>query len=166
MINLRTGEIPVAGALRTANVDLCEFHELDGLRLAVELNQVNLAVGRALWNRFGDIRTVAVNLHLKFPFAVIGGVLAIPTYEEGRITSGTGMKSTTHLILRAIDRLSRAGGRRTEADAAHLLEGVAIVVYDPDTATLEPNIPAVGSGLRWDEFIEAMVSAYQARFGE
>jgi hypothetical protein len=166
MRGLRTGELPVAGALRTANVDLCEFHELDGLRLAVELKPVNLAVGRALWNRFGDIRTVAVNLHLKFPFAVIGGVLAIPTYEEGGPGGNAARRPTTHLIQRAIDRLARAGGRLREADAAHLLEGVAVVVYDPDTATLEPTLPAAGSGLRWDEFIEAMVAAYQARFGD
>ena len=77
----QVGERRVSGALRPANVDVSELHELDGLRLAVELKPVNLAVGRAIWNRFGDLRTVAVNLHLKFPFAVIGGVLVIPTYE-------------------------------------------------------------------------------------
>jgi len=76
------GERKVAGALRTTNADVSEIHPLDGLRLAVELKPVNLAVGRAIWNRFGDLRTFAVNLHLKFPFAVVGGVLVIPTYEE------------------------------------------------------------------------------------
>jgi len=48
-------------------------HELDGLRLAVEIKPVNLAVGRALWNRCGDILAFAVNLYLKFPFAVVRG---------------------------------------------------------------------------------------------
>ncbi|RWF57823.1 MAG: hypothetical protein EOS50_05320 [Mesorhizobium sp.] len=79
---LVTEEQKVAGALRTANADVSESHTLDGLRLAVELKPINLAVGRALWNRFGDIRTFAVNIHLKFPFAIVGGVLVIPTYEE------------------------------------------------------------------------------------
>jgi hypothetical protein len=76
------GERTVSGALRSTRADVSEIHETDGLRLAVELKPVNLAVGRAIWNRFGDIRTFAVNLHLKFPFCVVGGVLAIPTYEE------------------------------------------------------------------------------------
>src|SRR6516164_9683465 len=76
------GERKVSGALRTVNADVSEIHPIDGLRLAVELKPVNLAVGRAIWNRFGDIRTFAVNLHLKFPFCVVGGVLVIPTYEE------------------------------------------------------------------------------------
>ena len=79
---LVTEEQKVAGGLRTANADVSESHVLDGLRLAVELKPINLAVGRAIWNRFGDIRTFAVHIHLKFPFAVVGGVLVIPTYEE------------------------------------------------------------------------------------
>jgi hypothetical protein len=147
--------------LRTVNADVSQLHALDGLRLAVEIKPVNLAVGRAIWSRFGDIRTFAVNLHLKFRFAVIGGVLAIPTWEmmpKGR------RKSTIPLIQRAVRRLVRAGGRKTEGDADHLLESIAVVVYDPDTAQLHPSLPAVGSGLRWDEFIETLAVAYESRF--
>jgi hypothetical protein len=186
---LITEERAVAGALRTTNADVSQTHELDGLRLAVELKPVNLAVGRAIWNRFGDIRTFAVNLHLKFPFAVVGGVLVIPTYEAAKgkpvgeeLEEGdeqelgddeqedqppdpvTGRKSTVHLIERAIERLVRAGGRRSEAEAPHLLEGIAVVVYDPDTATISLDLPAPGTGLRWEEFVEALVTAYRARF--
>src|SRR3979411_1115379 len=32
--------------------------------------------------RTADLRTFAVNIHLKFPFAVLGGILVIPTWEE------------------------------------------------------------------------------------
>ena len=138
---------------------------LDGLRLAVEIKPVNLAVGRAIWNRFGDIRTFAVNLHLKFPFAVVGGVLAIPTWEAAKTRgAATVRKPTIHLIQRAVSRLVRAGGRKTEGDAAHLLEGIAVVVYDPDTARLHSTLPAPGSGLRWDECIEMLATAYESRF--
>ena len=140
------GEREVAGALRSAQVDVSETHRLDGLRLAVELKPVNLAVGRAIWNRFGDIRMTAVNLHLKFPFAVVGGVLAIPSYE---MTPKGVKKSTTHLIARAINRLERAGGRRTEGDAAHLLEGVGVLVYDPDTGAIDDDLPPRTSMVRW-----------------
>jgi hypothetical protein len=197
------GERKVAGALRTTNADVSETHELDGLRLAVELKPVNLAVGRAIWNRFGDLRTFAVNLHLKFPFAVVGGVLVIPTYEETGTKAAAeaeateaevaesgdsteideaeeeiqmappadppagllaGQKSTRHLIERAVARLIRAGGRKTEADAAHLLEGIAVVAYDPATGRIDENLPARGSGLRWDEFTDNLAEAYEARF--
>jgi hypothetical protein len=193
------GERKVSGALRSVNADVSEIHPTDGLRLAVELKPVNLAVGRAIWNRFGDIRTFAVNLHLKFPFCVVGGVLAIPTHEaigsrkeieeevadepslseqvdeasleivvpveaDDSVPQTITHKSTIHLINRAVARLVRAGGRRTEGDAPHLLEGIAVVVYDPDAGTLHQELPAAGSGLRWSEFVDSIATTYQSRF--
>ena len=159
----------MAGALRTANADLSEPHPLDGLRLAIEIKPINLAVGRAIWNRFGDIRTFAVNIHLKFPFAVVGGILVIPTFEWGEARDDSGMKAevrkpTLHLIERAIERLDRAGGRRSEADSPHLLEAIAVIVYDPDIRRLREDIPPPGSGLRWEEFIAELAASYRARF--
>lgn len=77
-----------------------------------------------------------------------------------------GRKSTLHLIERAIDRLIRAGGRRSEAEAAHLLESIAVVVYDPETAAIDQELPKPGSGLRWEEFVAALVTSYRARFEE
>lgn len=196
---LVTHEQKVAGGLRTANADVSESHHLDGLRLAVELKPINLAVGRAIWNRFGDIRTFAVNIHLKFPFAVVGGVLVIPTYEESGTKAAKSAevkeqaeaegdtpaeiaydvavaeaaelapakpsrRSTLHLIERAIERLVRAGGRKSEAESSHLLESIAVVVYDPETGVLDAEMPKPGSGLRWDEFVTALATSYRARF--
>lgn len=180
--SIDVGDRMIKGALGTVNVDVSELHPTDGLRLAVEIKPVNLAVGRAIWNRFGDIRTFAVNLHLKFPFAVVGGVLAIPTFEwsggrpidpenpdsdlgvSGGNDAALTRRPTTGLVKKAISRLVRAGGRRTEGDAPHLLEAIAVVVYDPDTQTLSDTLPPKGSRLRWDEFIEDLAQAYEARF--
>jgi hypothetical protein len=164
-MRLRPGEHAVAGALRVVQADLSEMHALDGLRLAVEIKPVNLAVGRAIWNRFGDIRTFSVNLHLKFPFAVVGGLLVVPTSESVTSRDGTlSARSTRHLISRAASRLSRAGNRRSEGDAPHLLEAVALVVYEPETGQLDQDLPAPGSGLRWSEFVLDLVQAYRGRF--
>lgn len=154
-------ETKVAGALRTVQADVSESHRLDGLRLAVEIKPVNLAVGRAIWNRFGDIRTFAVNIHLKFPFAVVGGVLAVPSYEQ--MPNGR-KKTTLPLIERAVERLRRAGGRESEAGAPHLLEAIGVLVYDPDTSQLDDSMPPHGSGLRWDEFVQTLAETYQVRF--
>ncbi|MGI9539775.1 MAG: hypothetical protein ACR2N6_06475 [Miltoncostaeaceae bacterium] len=166
MSHAHAGERDVGGALRVARADLSEMHPLDGLRLGVELKPVHLAVGRNLWNRFGDIRTFAVNLHLKFPFAVVGGVLTVPSYEWVKRGGRAERKSTIGLIERAVDRLSRAGGRRNEGDAPHLLEAAAVVVFDPDADRLLDDTPPPASGLRWDEFVESMAGAYDARFGD
>ena len=160
------GEREVGGGLRTVQADVSEMTARNGLSLAVEIKPVHLAVGRAIWNRFGDIRTFAVNIHLKFPFAVIGGIMTLPTEE--RLVSGNDLnwKPTTTLIARAADRFARAGNRRTEAEAAHLLEGIAIVAFDHRTGEIDTSVPPPGKGLRWNEFIDAMASAYDARFVE
>lgn len=158
------GERDVSGALRVVRADVSEMHHLDGLRLAIEIKPVNAAVGRAIWNRFGDIRTFAVNLHLKFPFAVVGGVLTLPTYEWVKSRGQSRKKPTTDLVMRAVQRLARAGGREKEGDAPHLMEGVWVLLYDPDTLQVDPNVPPQGVGLRLDEFIDNIVSAYEGRF--
>lgn len=160
------GERAVGGGLRTVKADLSEVAELDGVRLAVEIKPVHLAVGRAVWNRFGDIRTFAVNVHLKFPFAIVGGILTLPTTERTKSGDDAHWKSTTHLVERAVRRFMRAGGRETEGDAPHLLEGIAVVAFDRETGVMDPELPPVGCGLRWDEFIDQIADAYDARFGE
>jgi len=160
------GEREVGGGLRNVKADVSETSEIHGLTLAVEIKPVHLAVGRAIWNRFGDVRTFAVNVHLKFPFAVVGGILTLPTTERVRSGDDTDWKSTSHLVSRAVARFVRAGGRETEGDAPHLLEGIAVIAFDRETGAIEPDLPPVSSGLRWDEFIDSMAEAYVARFGE
>jgi hypothetical protein len=160
------GEREVGGGLRNVKADISEISPIHGLTLAVEIKPVHLAVGRAIWNRFGDVRTFAVNIHLKFPFAVVGGILTLPTTERIRSGDDTNWKSTSHLVSRAVARFIRAGGRETEGDAPHLLEGIAVVAFDRETGAIEPDVPPVSSGLRWDEFIDSMAEAYVARFGE
>ena len=181
--------------MRTVNADVADSHELDGLRLAIELKPVNLAVGRAIWNRFGDLRAFAVNIHLKFPFCVVGGVLTVPTKDligtkaahdaeeiEGQIEDGEipivessgpsaqaigsalRFQPTEHLIKKAIERLKRSGGRENEAGAAHHLEAIAVVAYDPETATIDKSLPGLGSGLSWQEFLDQLARMYSLRF--
>jgi hypothetical protein len=69
-------------------------------------------------------------------------------------------------MSRAVARFIRAGGRETEGDAPHLLEGITVVAFDRETGAIEPDLPPVESGLRWEEFIGSVAEAYGARFGE
>jgi hypothetical protein len=68
------------------------------------------------------------------------------------------------LIVRLIKRLEKTRRRETEADPPHLLEAVAVIVYDPDTATIHPDLPRPGAGFRWDEFVSIMAETYDVRF--
>lgn len=162
ILNPTSGETPVAGGLRTAQSDVTEAHPLDGIRLAVEIKPSYRAIGRAIWNRYGDVRTFAVNLHLKFPFAVVGGIQVLPTIDVE--DDGTHI-DTRRYIERAARRLSRIRPRGTEADADHLVEAFGLLAFDPLTAELDPEIPPFDSSLRLSEFVDALVRAYDTRFG-
>lgn len=163
--NAFAGERQVGGGLKEVKADLSEMTATDGLTLAVEIKPVHLAVGRAIWNRFGDIRTFAVNIHLKFPFAVVGGVMTLPTTERTKSKTDQTWKTTVHLVERAVARFVRAGGRLTEGASPHLLEGIAVVVFDTETGAIRDDLPPATTGLRWEEFIDALAVAYSARFG-
>lgn len=160
------GERKVGGGLRSVNADLSEMTPENGLTLAIEIKPVHLAVGRAIWNRFGDIRSFAVNIHLKFPFAVVGAVTTYPTKERVTSRNDTKWKSTEHLIARAVARFRKAGGRDREDQAPYLLEGTAVVVFDHETGEIHPTLPPKDTGLRWDEFVDRLVEQYLLRFVE
>jgi hypothetical protein len=95
-----------------------------------------------------------------------GTDVSSPEPEETVAAASTAprRKDTRPLIKRAVARLVRAGGRRTEADAPHLLEGIAVVIYDPESGSIDADLPPPGSGLRWSEFIDTLVASYEARF--
>lgn len=160
------GERKVGGGLRAVNADLSEMTAENGLTLAIEIKPVHLALGRAIWNRFGDIRSFAVNIHLKFPFAIVGAVTTYPTEE--RVASGRDdrWKSTEHLIARAIGRFRKVGTRDREDQAPYLLEGTCVVVFDHRSGDIHPSLPPPGEGLRWDEFVDRLVEQYVLRFVE
>jgi hypothetical protein len=81
-------------------------------------------------------------------------------------SKGVVRKDTRGVIKRAVLRLARAGGREKESDAAHLMDGMWVLVYDPDTTTVDPDVPPRGNRLRLEEFLDDLVKAYEARFAE
>jgi len=155
----RAGEIAIAGALSRPRVDVSETSLEDGLKLGIEIKTVNEAAGRAMWNRVGDLRSFAVNYHLKFPYAVCGGVITVPDEMPGE-------KNLLSLIRRVERVLARVNGRPDEGSAPHRLEAIAFLVYRCRTPRIElhPDLPSAESGLRYEPFITALVSAYEARF--
>lgn len=56
--------------------------------------------------------------------------------------------------------------RTQSAIQVSLLEAIGVIVYDPDTAELDAELPPEDSGLRWSEFVQRLATAYEARFEE
>lgn len=156
-IRLETGERRFIGGLAGAQIDAHEASEKDGLRVGIEIKTVNEAAGRAMWNRVNDLRSFAVNFHWKFPFAVLGGLIAMPNQIPGE-------PNLTVLIQRVSEVLERVNGRPNEAAPGHLLEAACLLVYDRGTRELDPSLPAVASQLRYDNFLEMIGQGYRARF--
>ncbi len=155
----RAAEVAIAGALSRPRVDVSETSLEDGLKLGIEIKTVNEAAGRAMWNRVGDLRSFAVNYHLKFPYAVCGGVITVPDVMPGEPNLG--------VLIRRVERvLARVNGRPDEGSAPHRLEAIAFIVYrcSEGGAELHPDLPTRSSGLRYDQFVDALVAAYEARF--
>lgn len=155
----RAAEVAIAGALSRPRVDVSETSLEDGLKLGIEIKTVNEAAGRAMWNRVGDLRSFAVNFHLKFPYAVCGGVITVPDAMPGE-------PNLIPLIRRVERVLARVNGRPDEGSAPHRLEAIAFIVYQcgADGVALHPDLPSEASGLRYPQFLDALVAAYEARF--
>jgi hypothetical protein len=155
----RAAEVAIAGALSRPRVDVSETSLEDGLKLGIEIKTVNEAAGRAMWNRVGDLRSFAVNYHLKFPYAVCGGVITVPDMMPGE-------PNLIPLIRRVERVLARVNGRPDEGSAPHRLEAIAFIVYrcGPTRIELHPDLPSESSGLRYPQFLDALVAAYEARF--
>jgi|SRR5947209_5452326 len=49
LVNAFAGEREIGGGHRSVKADVSEVSETDGLKLAVEIKPVHLAVGRAIW---------------------------------------------------------------------------------------------------------------------
>jgi hypothetical protein len=52
----------------------------------------------------------------------------------------------------------------SEADPPHLMEGVAVVAYDPISATIWDEVPELGTHLRWESFVADLADSYRSRF--
>jgi hypothetical protein len=78
-------------------------------------------------NRFGDLTTEAITLHLRFPFAVVGCLYVMP--ERSFTEKGSLMKIST--FERAAHLYGTITGRRIYGDPAEKFEDVTLMLHTP-----------------------------------
>jgi len=67
------------GGLGPKKVDVSYSDEQHGLLLAVSIKSINFApFGKNLKNRFADLCTEAITLHMRFPYSVICALFVFP----------------------------------------------------------------------------------------
>ncbi len=150
---VEVGPVRVIGGVRPQNFDV--GYRPDGIRFAFDSKTLNdtSSVGKNWQNMVNDLATEATTVHTRFPQAVVAFMVVIPT------PCLTGL--TQRSMIETLERLSR----RTGIDQPHhLAEAISLVLWDPTTGTIAPNIPHPTSQIRIERFSELVEAAYVERY--
>lgn len=151
---VEVGPVRIVGGVRPQNFDV--GYRPDGVRVAFDSKTLNdrKSVGKNYQNMINDLATEATTVHARFPSAVVGFIVAIPSpaLVEGAVTSAL------------IGTLTRLGGRTLVDEAPHRAEALSLIIWDPESGYVSPDRPAPDSALRIERFSEVLEAAYRDRF--
>ena len=147
------GDVRVIGGVRPQNFDV--VYRPDGVRFAFDAKTLNgLDSVRKNWqNMVNDLSTEATTVHSRFPYAIVGFLVAIPS-ESLKGTQRTA-------IVETLERLARRVG---VSDAVYMAEIIALVLWDPHTGEIDHDFPKRESILRIEKFSEKVESIYVNRY--
>jgi len=122
------GEKAFQGGLGPKKVDVSYSDEQHGLQLAVSIKSINFApFGKNLKNRFGDLLTEAITLHLRFPYSVICMLFAFPLASHADVTKGRRIST----FARAMKLFATVSGRKDYTDPGEKFENVTLMLFEP-----------------------------------
>jgi hypothetical protein len=124
------GERAFQGGLGPKKVDVSYSDEQHGLLMAVSIKSINFApFGKNLKNRFGDLLTEAITLHLRFPYSIVCMLFAFPQASDKDITKIRTMST----FGRATKLFATVSGRRDYTDPGEKFENVTMMLFQPVT---------------------------------
>ena len=122
------GERAFQGGLGPKKVDVTYSDEQHGLLLAVSIKSINVPpFGKNLKNRFADLCTEAITLHMRFPYSVICALFAFPLSADLDVTPGRPVST----FRRAMKLLSTISGRANYTDPGEKFESIALLLFQP-----------------------------------
>jgi len=71
------------------------------------------------------------------------------------------LKPQEQAIIRTLERL---GSRDDELDQPHLAEAIAMVIWNPDDGSIDPESPPRDSGLRLESMADRIAPRYLDRY--
>jgi len=150
---VEVGQVRIVGGVRPQAFDV--GYRPDGPRLLFDSKTLNdLKSVRKNWqNMINDLATEATTAHSRFPFAIVGFLIAIPEpcIPERQYAP---LKET----------LERMAGRTGTEEQPHLAEAISLVIWDPATGQISSTMPPEDSPLRLQKFGEAVEQVYLARY--
>jgi hypothetical protein len=150
---MEVGKTRIVGGIRPQNYDAA--YRPDGPRIVFDSKTLNdVSSVRKNWqNMVNDLATEAATVHTRFPYCIVAFVVALPAPAVP--------PAQRRDIVRTLERL---GSRKDELDQNHLAEAIALVLWDPVTGLIDPNVPDVGSNLRLDTMHERVYPHYVDRY--
>lgn len=150
---VEVGPVRIIGGVRPQNFDV--GYRPDGVRFAFDSKTLNdrSSIGKNWQNMINDIATEATTVHSRFPYAVVGFMVIYPKPAV----------SAAHLSA-TIGTLERLGGRTLVDEPQHRAEAMSLVVWDPETGTIDAEVPPKGSPLRIECFSGHVEASYVTRY--
>lgn len=118
------------GGLGSKRVDVSYADDRHGLLMAVSIKSINFPkFGKNLKNRFSDLCTEAITLHMRFPYSVVCALFAFPlSADSDSIHPG---KTT---FKRAIKLFATISGREEYTSPGEKFENITMMLYEPVSA--------------------------------
>lgn len=124
------GEKAFQGGLGPKRVDVTYADEQHGLLFAVSIKSITTPpFSKNLKNRFGDLCTEAITLHMRFPYSVVCCLFAFPSEADLDITQGRPVST----FRRALKLMSTISGREQYTDPGEKFESVTMMLFQPVT---------------------------------
>ncbi len=159
------GEKAFQGGLGPKRVDVSYSDEQHGLLLAVSIKSITAPpFGKNLKNRFGDLCTEAITLHMRFPYSVVCCLFAFPHEADLDMTAGRPVST----FQRAMKLMSTLSGRDQYTGPGEKFERVTMMLFKPVTEGLEtPWVrlfdAETGSEISEDQYLRSLISVFNDR---
>jgi hypothetical protein len=104
-------------------------------------------------NMINDLATEATTVHTRCPYALVAFFVIVPSpclVEPQRAA--------------LIGTLERLATRQLTTNHSHLAEAISLIVWDPPTGAISPDIPQKDSKLRIEVFSQRVQTAYFKRY--
>src|SRR5829696_4157907 len=118
---VEVGPVRIIGGVRPQNFDV--GYRPDGVRFAFDSKTLNdMDSLRKNWqNMINDLATEATTVHSRFPHAVVGFMVIIPT--------PCSIEPQRSAMIETLERLARRGGVE---DPDYMAEAISLVIWNPD----------------------------------
>ncbi|BAM02808.1 hypothetical protein PSMK_06490 [Phycisphaera mikurensis NBRC 102666] len=159
------GEKAFQGGLGPKRVDVSFSDERHGLLLAVSVKSITAPpFSKNLKNRFGDLCTEAITLHMRFPYSIVCCLFAFPAAADDDVTPGRPMST----FRRALKMMSTISGREEYTDPGEKFESVTMMLFNPadesgEGAWVKLYNADTGEAFTESEYIDEMVTLYNRR---